>query len=178
MLFRSHLNVEFHACTFEASVVAIAPYKSSVSHFGSYYENIGYDVSATGLTTGITDRAFGLADIAGNVSAPVTQRFGKSIFVGGKIGPLFAANSANGFFDGVGLANAATGVDSGDGEVTDANGTITIDNMGRYDPTGRLFRVDATNRGDFEYHVNMPNQRMHYNEDQRAPTSGRYDVQM
>jgi uncharacterized protein affecting Mg2+/Co2+ transport len=128
----------------------VAALKTNVVFNQLYSENMGYDPSGTAIATGLTPRAFGVADapaIAGNMSAMFLCRYGQMIFNQ----PTFL-NTTGGrkWFDGIGRFSAL-----GQG------GLIEINNLSLAAGTiSTLLTADAdapSSKANFEYTLTVKN---------------------
>lgn len=160
-------------CVFESCVAAGAQHESNLLHQGSHFENIGYDVSGTGLTTGVSLRSLGIGDspeISGNVSSAITQRYGQSTYQTCRFAYLMPSGPLTSWIDGIGRGGPSAG-----GVLKLINPSFT--NVDGVD----LFRADSdspSSRGDFEYHYEAGSDYRSYlrYSDARMVTKGRFKM--
>lgn len=141
-------DAHFLYSVIESCVTGVASVGNNVTFNGGYSENMGYDDSGTGITTGISDRALGFTDapvIAGKVNAVFTCRFGQMVF---RDYTLLNTTGGKKWFDGIGRANG-----------TNAGGVIVIENLSLAAGTiNTLFAADGdtpSSRSGFEYHLTV-----------------------
>lgn len=159
-------DVHYNDCVMESCNTAVAALKTNVTYTNLYSENMGYDPSGTGIVTGLTPRAFGVADspaIAGNMSAMFLCRYGQMTFH-----ELTILNTTGGrkWFDGVGRSSVL-----GNGGSIRVNGISLA--AGSVDT---LFTTDAdspSSKANFEYHLTTKSSAaVISNADSRILTSG------
>ncbi len=137
-------DVVFEDAAIESCVTGVASLKTSVYFRGGYSENMGYDATGTGITTGLTPRSLGVSDspaISGNVTNIFTCRYGQMIFDG-----FTLQNTTGGkkWFDGIGRSSTLG-----------RGGRIELRGLNMAAGTiNTLFADDAdtpSSRADFEY---------------------------
>jgi hypothetical protein len=165
-------DATYNDCVIESCVVGVAAALCSVTFNSLYSENMGYDASGTGITTGLTPRSFGIADapaIAGNVAAVFTCRHGKMVF---NTPTLQNTTGGRKWFDGIGRGSAVGG-----------GGRITINDVHFAAGTiSTLFAADGdtpSSRATFEYHLtaSMGSLAVVTHADARMVTKGRIPIQ-
>lgn len=141
-------DAHFLYCAIESCVTGVASVSNNVTFTGGYSENMGYDDSGTGITTGISDRALGFTDapvISGKVNAVFTCRFGQMVF---RDYTFLATTGGKKWFDGIGRTNG-----------TNSGGVIIVENLSLAAGTiNTLFTADGdtpSSRGSFEYHMTV-----------------------
>ena len=164
-------DVQFNDCVMESCVVGVAALKTNVTFNQLYSENMGYDASGTGITTGLTPRSFGIADspaISGNVTAVHTCRYGQLIFNSYTI-----QNTTGGkkWFDGIGRSSAL-----GQGGLIELN-----DISFAAGSINTIFTADSdspTSKANFEYKATCKVATAVFAEaDARILNSGRVNIQ-
>ena len=89
-------DVQLYDCVFESSVVAGSVFTAKVLFSGCWFENIGYDVSVTGITTGLGYRGFGYqtdpAFPQGQYISAINTAYAEVLFVSCTFVYIFAAH--------------------------------------------------------------------------------------
>lgn len=142
-VYNNSSEISFNDCVIESCVVAGAALKTNVTFNNLYSENMGYDASGTGLTTGITPRNFGIAfspAITGNVKAVHTCCYGQIIF---NECTIRATSGGMKWFDGIGRSSSLG-----------AGGLIELNNLYQASGTAQLFQADTdtpSSKYSFQY---------------------------
>lgn len=139
-------DVTYNDCVFESSVVAIASQIGNVTLNQCYCENLGYDASGTGITTGLTARTFNITfapAITGNVTAVFTIMYGQMILNSPVIQTTVGAKK---WFDGIGR-----------GSTNGVGGKLVINNPNFISGVlSTVFAADGdtpSSRNQFEYEM-------------------------
>lgn len=142
-VYNNSSEITLNDCVIESCVVAGAALKTNVTFNNLYSENMGYDPSGTGITTGITPRNLGIAfipAITGNVKAVHTCCYGQIVF---NEYTLRATVGGMKWFDGIGRSSSLG-----------AGGLITLNNLYQASGTAPLFQADTdtpSSKASFEY---------------------------